>query len=114
MSDITYKWSFAAPEVLLSADGLTNVVSKIFWKIEASVEGEKYLAVYSSSTNVPQPDEQSFTPFNELTEEQVISWVESIEVIAQVKEFLASQIELQANPVTALVDFPFANKEIYP
>lgn len=114
MDNIKYKWIFGAPEVLLSADGLTNIVSKIFWKIEAYVDGEKYLAVYSSSTNVSQPDEQSFTPFNELTEEQVISWIESIEDIAQVKEYLASQIELQANPVTTLVDFPFANKEINP
>ena len=114
MDNITYKWSFGAPEVLLSADGLTNIVSKIFWKIEAFVEGEKYLAVYSSSTNVSQPDEQSFTPFEELTEEQVVSWVESIEDITQVKEYLANQIDLQKNPVTAIIDFPFANKEINP
>lgn len=107
-----YKWIFSAPEVLISLNGLTNIVSKIFWRIDCFVDDEKYKASYSSSTNVNQPDEQYFTPFEELTEEQVISWIESIEDIDQIKEYLANQIELQRNPVTTWVDFPFANKEI--
>ena len=109
--ELKYKWEFAAPRVLLSEDGLTNIVSNIPWVLIATVSDEQpYRAVYSTTTNLPKPTDSNFVPFDQLTEADVISWIESIEDIAHVKEYLQNQIQLQINPVEKQIDFPFINK----
>lgn len=110
MENINYTWAFGAPEVILSDDGMTNIVSKVFWTLIATIPGTKFKDTFSNITNVSKPSEDDFTPFKELTEEKVIQWIEAIEPIEQIKEMLAAKIAEQMNPKTGLIDFPFMQK----
>ena len=107
--EIIYTWEITAMEVILNQDGLSKVVSNIDWRLIATVDGEKYRAEKWAKQYVSAPDADTFTAYDELTKEQVISWLESILDVPQLKEYLAEQINLQANPVTALLPPPFAN-----
>lgn len=110
---LIYKWEFAAPRVLLSEDGLNNIVSSIPWKLVATVSEDKpYIAFYSTVTNLSKPSDDNFVPFEQLTEDDVISWISSVENIEQIKEYLHGEIDSQINPVEKIIDFPFVNKEI--
>jgi hypothetical protein len=107
--EIIYTWEITAMEVVLNQDGLSNVVSNIDWRLIATVEGKKYRAEKWAKQYVSAPESDAFTNYEELTKEQVISWLESVLDVPQLKENLEEQINLQANPVTALLPPPFAN-----
>lgn len=107
--EIIYTWEITAMEVILNQDGLSNVVSNIDWRLIATVDEEKYRAEQWAKQYVSAPDVNTFTAYDELTKEQVVGWLESVLDVAQLKENLAEQINLQANPVTAILPPPFAN-----
>jgi hypothetical protein len=107
--EIKYTWEITAMEVILNQDGLSNVVSNVDWGLIASVDGKPYRALHWAKQYVSSPDANSFTNYEELTKEQVTGWLENVLDVAQLKENLAEQINLQANPVTALLAPPFAN-----
>ena len=107
--EIIYNWEILAMEVVLQQDNLTNVVSNLDWKLIATVDGEKYNAYHIAKQYVGAPDANTFTNYEDLTKEEVISWLENVLDVAQLKESLAYQIDLQANPITAILPPPFQN-----
>ena len=107
--EIIYNWEIPAMEVTLNQDGLSKVVNNVEWRLVATVEGESYYAQKWAKQYVNPPDANTFTNYDELTKEQVVSWLESVLDVPQLKENLEEQINLQANPVTAYLNPPFAN-----
>jgi hypothetical protein len=107
--EIIYTWEITAMEVILNQDGLSKVVSNIDWRLIATVDGEKYRAEKWAKQYVSAPEASTFTNYEELTKEQVIGWLESVLDVPQLKEYLAEQINIQANPVIAILPPPFAN-----
>lgn len=87
-----------------SLDGLSNVVEVINWRYgneEASVGG---------CNAFPAPSPASFTPFEDLTEEQVVSWLveaNDMESLDAAVDNEIAQIENQANQ--EILPPPFAN-----
>lgn len=96
-------------EVTLQQDGLTNVVNNIDWRLIATVEDKPYTASHWAKQYVSAPAADTFTNYEELTKEQVVGWLESVLDVPQLKENLEEQINLQANPVTAILPPPFQN-----
>lgn len=107
--EITYTWEITAMEVVLNQDGLSNVVSNIDWRLIATVEGKKFRAEHWGKQYVSAPEAESFTNYESLTKEQVVGWLENALDADQLRENLAHQIDLQANPTHALLPPPFAN-----
>jgi len=107
--EIIYTWEITAMEVILNQDGLPNVVNNIDWRLIATIDGEKYRAEQWAKQYVSAPDANTFTNYEDLTKEQVIGWLENILDVSQLKENLAYQIDLQANPITAILAPPFEN-----
>ena len=54
--------------------GNTNYVYQINWSYKG--DDGTFSTAMSGSTNVPESDPQSFTPYNELTKEMVESWIQ--------------------------------------
>lgn len=107
--DIIYDWEITAMEVVINKDGLSKVVDNIDWRLIATVEDKKYRAEHWGKQYVSAPDSDSFTAYDELTKEQVVGWLEGMIDAKQLKENLAFQIDLQANPTHELLPPPFAN-----
>ena len=107
--EIVYNWEITSMEVVLNQDGLSNVVSNIDWRLIATVADKPYRALHWAKQYVSAPEADTFTNYEELTKEQVVGWLESVLDVPQLKENLEEQINLQANPVTALLPPPFAN-----
>jgi hypothetical protein len=104
---ITYTWTLGPLAVKLADDGLTNVVDLVNWRLVAAEDS--YSENVYGSVNIPPPS-GSFTPYDDLTEEQVQGWVESAlgaEQVASYKDALARQIELQKNPIDAVLPPPW-------
>lgn len=76
------------------SDGL---ITTGHWRVNA-VDGEHSAGAYGS---VGFTRGDSFIPFEELTEAQVIEWVKAQLDVAEIEASLAGQINKQKNPVTA-------------
>lgn len=69
---------------------LTGVVKQIEYIITASDSGESVST--TNKVTIPNPNTENFTSFENLTEEQVISWIESLEQTQAIKNYLAEQL----------------------
>lgn len=78
----------------LTSDGF---VVTVHYNVSAE-EGEFTASTYGTVGYTQE--EGNYTPFEQLTQEQVIGWVQTSLGKDTVEEALASQIEAQKNPVT--------------
>ena len=91
----TYNWSVVQMDRLTS-DGF---VVTVHYNVSAT-DGDYSASTYGTVGYTEQPDE-SYTPYDELTEAQVVGWVQESLGKDTVEESLAGQIEAQQNPVQA-------------
>ena len=108
---ITTTWKIAE----LERDIATGGVKVAHYRVD-SVDGsgdESYTAgAYGTMGFEPDATAKDFTPFEDVTEAQVIGWVKEAlggdEKVAEIEQALADKIEADKNPVTA-VGVPWAN-----
>jgi hypothetical protein len=107
---ITYTWNFSPLEVVLSEDGLTNVVKTVHWRLIGTDSGFNESVYGSEAMDTPVPE--NFIDYEDITKEDVQEWIEEkmgTERINELKESIASSINLLKNPVRATLNPPWAN-----
>lgn len=89
--------------VMPQAAGYTDVVYQVFWTV-TDTDGT-YTAGQAGNTEVPQPT-GDFTPYDQLTEPQVLGWVQAclgVDAVAAIEQELNQQIVyMQAPPIVSL------------
>ena len=106
---ITYTWFFSAFDCRVSEDGLTDVVTTVHWRYNGTNEDGITAGTYGAQA-VGEPNPDAFTPYPDLSEDQVIGWMESTIDVAAMQANIAQQIELIINPVNVTLPPPFVNK----
>lgn len=91
-----YTWNVNTMDTAPSEDGLSDVVKVIHWRFSAT-NGTHTAETYST-LSLEAPDAENFTAFADLTEAQVIAWVESKLDVESMKASLDAQLERLANP----------------
>lgn len=104
---VTYDWSFSQFDTAPSKDGLTDVVVVVHWRLTA-VDGV-YVESSYGTTNMPDPNPAEFTPYDQITKDQTIEWMNGILDVPAMKENLAIRIEQQKNPPIVPMTPPFDN-----
>ena len=74
MSDPVYTMTIQSMRSNPAKEGLSNVVVNIRWKLTA-VDGD-FVEEYSDIEDILFADPSNFTPYPQLTEAEVIGWVE--------------------------------------
>ena len=103
-------WTVSAMDCKVSEDNLSDVVFNVHWRCSATeVDGDKtYSASVYSTCSVPGPG-TPFTPYADLTQDQVLGWIWANGVDKDATEAaVAQQIYLQKNPVTITPPLPWA------
>lgn len=89
-----YEWKITG--IKTSTDGdIKDAVTQVYWKkIGTNEAGE--VGEFSGATpfKLEQVDPTNFTPFNQLTEAQVITWIQSV-VVGDYEEHVNSRIQKQ-------------------
>jgi hypothetical protein len=107
---ITYKWIFSAFDCRVDEDGMQDVVTTVHWRYNGTNEDGISAEIYGAqAVGTPTPD--AFTPYPDLSEEQVIGWMEETLDVEAMDLNIAEQIELIINPVYVTLPPPFANTE---
>lgn len=104
----TYNWIISALECKVSEDGLTNVVSTIHWRYNATNEDGITADTYGAQP-VGSPDPANFTPYENITKEQVVGWLEASLDVPALQLQLDEQINLIVNPIDVTPPLPFTN-----
>ena len=107
---ITYTWSILQLDCAPSENGLTNVVKIIHWGISGADENG-ITASLNNSYPLPSPSPEAFDDYSTLTEETVISWLESNLDVGYIRTKLANEIVSQYNPPITSLPFPWIKVE---
>jgi hypothetical protein len=103
-------WQVSNLDCKVSEDNLSDVVFNVHWRCSATeVDGDKtYSASVYSTCSVPGPG-NPFTPYADLTQEQILGWIWANGVDkAATEAAVQQQIYLQKNPVTITPPLPWA------
>ena len=105
-----FVWAVTNLDCKVQEDGLSDVVYNAHWRVsKTEVDGDKtYSASVYSTCSLPSPDPESFTPYADLTQEQVLGWIWANGVDkAATEAAVAQQIYLQKNPVVVSPPLPW-------
>jgi hypothetical protein len=108
----TYTWRINALDCHTNQNDLTDVVYNIHWSYiaENNEGGEPIPATGSIGVQtIEAPSAESFTPFESLTQETVVGWLEAKmgeERIAEMKANLDARIEEKINPTKVTKQLP--------
>lgn len=105
----SYSWVISQLECYPLQDDNEDVVFQIHWRRQAT-DGTHHADVYGSQSVTLDPD-APFTPYANLTEAQVIGWLEAAfgaELLEAQEKALDKQIEDQINPPVIRPKLPWA------
>jgi hypothetical protein len=107
--ETNFQWVITQLNCAVESDGLPNVINVIHWRYNATqVNGDKtYFADTYGSSSVAQPNPQNFIPYEDVTEEEVIGWLEQILPVDDMQLSLEANIALQINPVEITLPLPW-------
>ena len=103
---ISYTWTIENMTTQKQLESYTDVVIQVAWKC-VGTDGT-YYSVVPGLSRITFSDGSTFTPYADLTEEQVLNWLWSSDVNKNsVETKIDYQIELQVNPPTVILPLPW-------
>jgi hypothetical protein len=104
-------WKIEWMKKMPQAAGITDVVVEVGWRLTGT-EGQHSASAYGSvGFTVPESPGKKFTPFDKLTEQQVLSWVWSSGVDREATEAaVAAQLDALVNPPTIMAQLPWSTQ----
>ena len=105
----TYNWTIAQLECKPQEEGKTDVVVTAHWRVDAT-DGVNNTGSYGTQSFTFNP-ESSFTPFADLTETQVVGWVQEAmgtDAVTALQESLDKQIIDLVNPPVVTPPLPWS------
>jgi hypothetical protein len=93
---VSYTWKIVSLETAPSEGELTDVVKSVTWRLEATDGVNNTESV--SIVRFDGVDPSNFTQFNDLSETQVINWIEQNVDVDAFKSYLQKRLHEIANP----------------
>lgn len=111
MENVTYQWIISQLQCVPKQGDLQDVVVVCHWRRNANttVDGKDYFADVYGAQSFTQPSGENFTPYDQLTYEQVCGWLNSALDVPQLDLTLDNQLENQINPPVIVLPLPFVN-----
>jgi len=103
---ITYVFTDIKVEIAPSLDGLTDVVTRVRYNYKG-VNEDGIEGTFAGATPMPLPTDQNFVPFDQLTEPDVVAWLNSVADKPHMQEQIQKQINNQIAPKYVPVPNPW-------
>lgn len=107
--EIIYTWGIEQMQEVPQQGPLTDVVINISWRRYATtvVSETEYTAGTFGFFVCSQPSSEDFTPYEDLTREQVIGWLEAGLDVEAINLNLIAQLNDQINPPVVILPLPW-------
>jgi hypothetical protein len=103
----TYNWAITGMPAYPQAEGETDVVFQVNWQCQATEDA--YSAVSVGSVPVTYEAGSPFTPYADLTQEQVWGWIDPSIDRPEIEANLQTMIDAQKNPPVVTPPLPWSN-----
>ena len=110
----TYNWTISALDCIPNIDGKTDYVVTAHWQCQGT-DGTFFGQVYSTATFVVDPQKTDYVPYADLTEAEVVVWVQDslgADTVQAVYRSIDTQIEGQVNPTIVTPPLPWAQPPV--
>jgi hypothetical protein len=104
---IEFNWIISAMECIKNEGDLNDVVITIHWRYAATKD--EFTTETYGSISMPLPTGEEFTPYEQLTKEQVCGWLEATLDVPAMENSLEAQLDLLINPTNVTLPPPFEN-----
>jgi len=101
----TYKFRINAVDAHVSQDGLENVVYNVHWSYIGEDENGN-VASQIGVQHVPYVDPENFTSFDQLTQADIIAWIEPMLNVEEFQSNLDAQLAELAAPTKVTLQVP--------
>lgn len=101
----TYHFKINAVDAHVSQDGLENVIYNVHYSFIAEDENGN-IATQLGVQHFPSVDPENFTPVENLTQADIIGWIEAVLPVDDFKANLDSQISELAAPTKVTLQIP--------
>lgn len=95
--EVTWTWTFPALDTAPAEDGLSDVVKAVHWQLTGAAEDGLALSAVGIA-QLESPDVEQFKPFEQLTHDDVLSFVLSKIDQDEVKEGVLASMNQVRNP----------------
>ena len=107
----TYTWNIVALDCKPEVGTMTDYVVTSHWSLSGD-DGKGHIgSVYGTASFNVDPEKSNYTPFEDLTKEQVITWTQEslgANSVADLYTNIDTQIENQINPPLVTPPLPWA------
>jgi hypothetical protein len=102
-------WVISQLDSIPSLDGMDKVISTIHYRAQKQYEEDvvHFTADTYGAVSLAAPHEASFTPYNEITEAMVISWLTALLDCEAIEANLDAQIQNFLNPPIVAYPLPW-------
>ena len=94
----TYTWTIASMPAYPQAEGQTDVVFQVNWLCTAT-DDQGNTAGLPGTTSVAYTAGDPYTPYADLTQEQVLGWVWAVTPEADTQAYLDNQLNAETLPL---------------
>lgn len=107
---INYKWYIRNIQCIIEEKQLNDIVYCIEWiRVASTIFNEKEVQTLTSGEMIcSAPNPNDFTPYNELTYEQVCQWLDNGLNVAEINLKLDKQLKEITKPEIVSLPIPFA------
>jgi hypothetical protein len=109
--NITYTWKISGMKMAPALDGLTDVITNIQFEYKGTDAESGYSSSFMGAIPVGKPNTDDFVPLKDLTENEVIAWVQSIYPMDHPNEVIQKGIENQIIPEDKDAPMPWSPPE---
>lgn len=102
-----FNWSITSMPAYPQAEGQSDVVFQVNWQCQA--QDEQYSAVSVGSVPVTYVAGTPYTPYADLTQEQVWGWIDPSIDRPEVEANLQAMIDSQKTPAVVTPPLPWSN-----
>ena len=108
---IAYTWIISSLDVAPSDDGMIDVIKVAHWRYRITDSTDDLTIEVYGAQGFVSPDPASYTPFDSVTEAQLVEWIEDAmgeERMDAMNASLAVAIENLRNPPIVTMPVPWA------
>lgn len=94
-----YRWGVQDLKIAKSADGLTNVIKKVYYRrsLKQIVDGIEHNVHHFGEFKLAPANPTSFTEYQNLTQEQIFTWLDAILPVdfinSRLDDYMAKKLE---------------------
>lgn len=106
--NITYTWKITGMKMAPTLDGLSDVITNVQFEYKGTDSDSEFSSTFQGAIPIGQPSSGNFVPLADLTENEVITWVQSIYPMDHPNEIVSKGIKNQIVPEDKDAVMPWA------